>query len=165
MLGLQTIALPGGAPDFTQNTYAQLVADTLGNVGAEGDDLDVSAAALAALMAAYEAEVQDGLAVEDVPAYTGAAFDTTIEDAALASLAVADAEEIAINGGLQFLFDTFGAWGDLLGAVNGLIGLIGSVFGQVQGEISILESIVASLQLGGGGGSGCTDVDFIQGRC
>jgi hypothetical protein len=134
--GLTIVTLTAGAPDFTQDTYAQLVTDTLGNVGADGDDLAVSADALAALMASYEQEVSDGLAAEDVPTFDGAPFDTTVEDAALAALAVADSEEIAINGGLQFLYDFFGAWGDLLTAIASVEADINSVSYNLQGQIT-----------------------------
>lgn len=142
------MALPGlgihltltAGPDFTQDTYTALVAGTLGNVGTDGDELDVSTQALAALMAAYEAEVQDGLAAEDVPAFDGAPFDTAIDDAMLATLAVADAEEIAINGGLQFLFDAVGAWG----ALNGIIDLINTAISSVLDIINGILSLQAS---------------------
>jgi hypothetical protein len=108
--GLEIVTLRGDTPDFTSATYSQLAADTLGNVGADGDDLAVSADALAWLMASYEQEVSDGLAAEDVPTFDGAPFDTTVEDGMLAALAVADAEETAIGAGLDFLFNNFGVW-------------------------------------------------------
>lgn len=139
--GLTSYATIPLAPDFGSPTYSELVADALGNVGTDGDDLDVSTQALAALMAAYETEASDTINGEDIPDLQGVPFDLSIDDAMLASLAVADAAELGINLGLDFLFNTFGVWDALNQAVNAIYTTIGDAVSELQGEIASLVQI------------------------
>jgi hypothetical protein len=102
-------------------TYADLVASTLGNMGEQGDALDLSATALDALMMAFEADVTSTDATDTVPDVTTEILSTAVLDALLVEISVASATELAVGSALDFLAATFAVWGvfdDLVSWIN-----------------------------------------------
>ncbi len=90
-----------GTLTLTPGSYSDLVASTLGNMGTDGDALDQSSQALAALMSAYEADVLADTLTDSLP--KGSVFAATIAE--LAALGV----EIDMDQEMQGISDALGA--------------------------------------------------------
>jgi hypothetical protein len=111
LIGLPANGLAFAPLVLDQQTYSDLVASTLGNMGTSGDDLDLSSQALSDLMAAFEADVTAETQADQFPAVK--IFQPTVDalTAIGVEIDVADTTSIAIGSAFDFLAATFAVWG------------------------------------------------------
>jgi hypothetical protein len=137
---------------FDGPAYSQIVTDTLGNAATPGDDLDLGAQALTALMAAFESDVGSTDAADTIPDVGPQVIETASWAALAAEVALASTTELVISDALSFLADTFAVWGVL----NAIISYVQQAIEQALSSITF--TIIGS---GGGGGGGGGPFDIF----
>jgi hypothetical protein len=136
---------------FDPPTYTKLVADTLGNHGLPGDNLEVAQAELSDLMDAFTADVTNDKDFGSLP--TGPIFGPTVTALTVigAELDASDALHAAIGLSFDSLALTFGVWGIFDALVQAIQDELRGILTEVFNAINALALRVGALPPPGGG--------------
>src|SRR2546427_7900252 len=141
--GLKENGLTFAPLDLGPETYSDLVRSTLGSSGENGDDLDLSTQALAALMSDFETDVSSSDAADTIPDVSKHVLDTGILKAIATEIAVASATELAVSDALDFLAASFGVWAVFDVLVADIIATFQAVINFVINSIDFVLSILS----------------------
>src|SRR5438445_8925670 len=147
--GLQENGLTFAPLDLGPETYSDLVRSTLGSSGENGDDLDLSTQALAALMSDFETDVSSSDAADTIPDVSKHVLDTGILKAIATEIAVASATELAVSDALDLLAASFGVSAAIDVLVSATIATFKPVIDVLINSIYFVLRILIFLPIGG----------------